>query len=208
MRRGSSMQLLVKDVMTKHLIKLKKSDTIGEVAQIFLNRSIDGAPIVDDKNKVIGMFTKTHLIRAMATGMALQTPIERLMVKNIITINEKMQAEEALAIPVGRLPVVNDKGNLVGWLTRTDLANAFFNRYKPLMESLLPALNITRVALVTVDTEGYITICNQATDELWGLQEGRTFIGQHVEAVFPSQKIGEVLTTGQPTGGNPAGEGG
>lgn len=192
------MQLLVKDVMSKNLIKLKKDNTVGDVAQVFLARVIDGAPVVDDKSKVIGIFTKTHLIRAMAMGTPLQTPIERLMAKNIITISEKMLAEEALSIPVGRLPVVNDKGALVGWLTRTDLANAFFSRYQPLMENLLPALNTTRVALVLVNTEGFITICNQATEEIWGLQEGSTFIDRHVEEVFSTKKISIVLRTGTP----------
>lgn len=191
------MQLLVREVMSKNLIKLKKDQTVGEVAQIFLNRVIDGAPVVDEKSKVIGIFTKTHLIRAMAMGTSLQTPVEKLMAKNIITISEKMLAEEALAIPVGRLPVVNDHGSLVGWLTRTDLAKAFFARYEPLMESLLPALNSTGVGLVLVNADGFITICNKAAEEIWGLQEGSSFIDRHIEEVFSTQKIMEVLSTGQ-----------
>jgi predicted transcriptional regulator len=44
------MQLLVREVMSKNLIKLKKNQTVGEVAQIFLSRVIDGAPVVDDKS--------------------------------------------------------------------------------------------------------------------------------------------------------------
>lgn len=192
------MQLLVRDVMSKNLIKLKKNHTVGEVAQIFLSRVIDGAPVVDDNSKVIGIFTKTHLIRAMATGASLQTPVEKLMAKNIITISEKMLAEEALSIPVGRLPVVNDNGSLVGWLTRTDLANAFFTRYEPLMETLLPALNSTGVGLVLVNTEGLITICNQAAEQIWGIKQGDSFIDSHLDEVFATKRISEVLSTGLP----------
>ncbi|MFZ3172714.1 MAG: CBS domain-containing protein [Carboxydocellales bacterium] len=190
------MQLLVREVMSKNSIKLKKNQTVGEVAQIFLSRVIDGAPVVDDKSKVIGIFTKTHLIRAMVTGASLQTPVEKLMTKNIISINEKMLAEKALSIPVGRLPVVNDNGSLVGWLTRTDLANAFFTRYEPLMETLLPALNSTGVGLVLVNEEGLIIICNQAAEQIWGIQQGSSYIDRHLDEVFANNRISEVLSTG------------
>lgn len=194
------MQLLVRDVMSTNIIKLKKSTTIGEAAQTFLNRSIDGAPIIDDKNRVVGIFTKTHLIRAMAIGTPLNIHVERVMSRNIITINEKMLAEEALSIPVGRLPVVDDAGDLVGWLTRTDLANAFSAAYKPLMENLLPALNMTRVGLVTVDVEGRIVIYNQATEEILGIPPGKTLIGQPMELVLPGLKMmSQVLNTGSPS---------
>lgn len=193
------MQLLVRDVMSTNIIKLRKNTTIGEAAQTFLDRSIDGAPIIDDKNRVVGIFTKTHLIRAMAIGTPLHVQVERVMSRNIITINEKMLAEEALSIPVGRLPVVDDAGNLVGWLTRTDLANAFSAAYKPLMENLLPALNMVRVALVTVDSEGSIVIYNQATEEILGITPGSTIIGQPMELVLPGKSMALVLETGKPS---------
>ncbi|HEX3033060.1 MAG TPA: CBS domain-containing protein [Bacillota bacterium] len=193
------MQLLVRDVMTRNIIKLKKTTTIGEAAQIFLDRSIDGAPIIDDKNRVTGIFTKTHLIRAMAIGTPLNIQVDKVMSRNIITINEKMLAEEALSIPVGRLPVVDDQGNLVGWLTRTDLANAFSAAIKPLMEGLLPALNRTGVALVSVDSEGIINIYNQATEVVLGITPGSTMIGQPMEVILPGQMMAQVLETGKPT---------
>ena len=66
------MRVYVKDVMSKGVVKLSRDQTIKEVNQLFLDRVIDGAPVVDGAGKVIGVFTKTHLMRAM--GRSLDTP--------------------------------------------------------------------------------------------------------------------------------------
>ncbi len=191
------MQLLVREIMSKNLIKLKKSNTLVEVAQIFLKRLIDGAPVVDDHGKVIGIFTKTHLIRAMAMGTSIDKTIERIMEKNIITINEKMPALEALSIPVGRLPVVNEAGALVGWLTRTDLANAFYTNCQPYMVDLLPSLSSTSVGVVLTNEKGIINTCNQAAEQIWG-QQRKNFVGRPAEKTFPTRKISQVISSGKP----------
>lgn len=188
--------ILVRDIMSKGVVKLKKTQTINEVNQLFLERVIDGAPVVDDNGKVIGVFTKTHLMRAM--GKSMDTPIERLMTKNVISIGELMPVEEAMNIPVGRLPVVDNEGKMVGWLTRTDLASAFFEQYKKSIDSLRQTINATSVGLIAIDSNGNITIFNKAAEKLWNIQANK-INGLHISEVFPVMKMDSVLRTGEPT---------
>lgn len=188
------MRVLVKDVMSKGVVKLKKYQTIGEVKQLFLERVIDGAPVVDESGKVIGVFTKTHLMRAM--GKPLDTPIEMLMNRNVISISETMPIEEAMNIPVGRLPVVNSDGLMVGWLTRTDLASAFVNQYKKSIDRFWNIFNSTSHGIISVESDGRVSMVNKEAERLLGIA-AETAIGQQAKEIFPNIKFFDVLKTGK-----------
>ncbi|MHB8171397.1 MAG: CBS domain-containing protein [Thermincolia bacterium] len=189
------MRVLVKDVMTRTVIRLQKEWTIKRVAQLFLDRVIDGAPVVNNKGKVIGIFTKTHLLRAV--DMPSDTKIEVLMTKNVIPINENMLVEEALSIPVGRLPVVDEDGLMVGWLTRTDLANAFLDQYQSAIGGLEAILDSFPDPVITIDKGGIITSFNKFAAELYGLEQDEV-IGVRINDVLKDDwGLLEVAKTGQ-----------
>lgn len=189
------MRVYVKDVMSKGVVKLKKGQTIKEVNQLFLDSVIDGAPVVDQAGKVIGVFTKTHLMRAM--GKSSDTPIDSLMNKNIISIGETMPIEEAMNIPVGRLPVVDDEGKMVGWLTRTDLAKAFVDNYKKSIQGLSLIIDSTPHGIIAIDADGNIEIFNKTAERLWKI-DAEEIIGLPVKEVFPAINMEGVLKTGEP----------
>lgn len=189
------MRVFVRDVMSKAVLKLRRDMTIKEVNQLFIERVIDGAPVVDDDGKVVGIFTKTHLMRAM--GKSLDTPIERLMNRNVISIGESMPVEEAMNIPVGRLPVVNKDGKMVGWLTRTDLASAFLDHYKKAIEGLSSVIDSAAHGIMAIDAEGRITVFNKTGERLWGV-EAEKIVGFPVNEVFPVMKMETVLKSGEP----------
>lgn len=191
------MRVLVRDVMSRGVLKLRKDQTVKEVARLFLDRIIDGAPVVDDDGKVIGVFTKTHLMRAM--GKPLDMPIERLMNRNVISIGETMPIEEAMNIPVGRLPVVDSQGKMVGWLTRTDLAAAFLEHYKQSIEGLGRIIDSNSHGIMAIDGEGKITVFNKTGEKLWGIGS-ENILGRPIGEVFPVIKtdIDGILKTGEP----------
>ncbi|MDA8234029.1 MAG: CBS domain-containing protein [Clostridia bacterium] len=189
------MRVLVKDVMTRTVIRLQKDWTIKKVVQLFLDRVIDGAPVINEKGMVIGIFTKTHLLRAF--DMPLDTRIEDLMTKNVIPINENMLVEEALSIPVGRLPVVNEEGLMVGWLTRTDLANAFLDQYQSAIGGLESILDSLPDPVISIDRLGVISFFNQVAAELYGLERDEV-IGSKINIEIKDYwGLLEVARTGQ-----------
>jgi len=53
------------DIMTEDLITLKEDVDAAEAANIMLNEKISGIPIVDDKNQLAGIITKTDIIKAI-----------------------------------------------------------------------------------------------------------------------------------------------
>ena len=192
------MRVLVRDVMSKGVLKLRKDQTIKEVNQLFLDRVIDGAPVVDNDGKVVGVFTKTHLMRAI--GKPLDTPIEWLMNKNVISIGETMPVEEAMNIPVGRLPVVDKEGKMVGWLTRTDLASAFMDHYKKSIEGLSKIIDLAVYGILAINPEGKINVFNRKAEELWGIN-AENIIGQSVGELFPALEMEAILRKREPRSG-------
>ncbi len=60
--RRFMMSMLVKDVMTKQVAKLRPDDSITVALGIFKENLFHALPIVDDENKVVGMLTTFDLL--------------------------------------------------------------------------------------------------------------------------------------------------
>ena len=52
----------VRDVMTTDVLSFKPQDTVQAAAEAMAERSIGGAPVVDDEGKVVGMLNDDDLI--------------------------------------------------------------------------------------------------------------------------------------------------
>jgi len=58
-------KIKIKDIMSKGPITVHYEFTIEETAQLLMNRSISGAPVVDDDDRVIGIISKTELFKVL-----------------------------------------------------------------------------------------------------------------------------------------------
>ncbi|MFQ5451254.1 MAG: CBS domain-containing protein [Nitrospinaceae bacterium] len=54
--------LTAKDIMTRKVITVKKNTPISELSKLFLDNKINGVPVVDDEEKLIGIVTQGDLI--------------------------------------------------------------------------------------------------------------------------------------------------
>ena len=57
----------IKDIMTKDPITIPFNYMMEEAAEILLENQISGAPVVDDRDQVIGAITQTDLFKAMVS---------------------------------------------------------------------------------------------------------------------------------------------
>ncbi|MGE5257142.1 MAG: CBS and ACT domain-containing protein [Hyphomicrobiales bacterium] len=58
-------KIKVKNIMSKNPIAVSPDLTVEETAELLLNNKISGAPVVDDKGKVVGTITQTDLFRVL-----------------------------------------------------------------------------------------------------------------------------------------------
>lgn len=113
----------VKELMTKKVFVLKPNNTFEEAAKLFIENGIDGAPVVDRDGKLISIVTKTDLMKAILNKLEMNTKLETLNLKKVITINSEMNIEDVLKYNVGRLPVIDKNNKIIGIITHTDFIN-------------------------------------------------------------------------------------
>jgi len=72
--------------MSPNPLTLKPDQMVGEVVNIFLDKKIDGAPVVDEQGQLIGLFTKSHIYRGIINNRDLMnTRVEEMMTRDVYT---------------------------------------------------------------------------------------------------------------------------
>jgi acetoin utilization protein AcuB len=57
-------ELQVKDIMTRDPVTVTPDDTVERAAQLMLENTISGLPVVDDQGRVVGILTQSDVFRA------------------------------------------------------------------------------------------------------------------------------------------------
>lgn len=183
-----------REIMTTNPVTLKPEQTVREAADIFIERRIDGAPVLDEEGRLLGLFTKTHLYRCITRDVPYDTLVAELMERSVITGDPDSIIDDEIYPQVGRLPMVED-GKLVGMVTRTDLARAFFDALREVTVEFKTIIDSTHNMIVSVDTEGLINIFN-APAERNLCTRAEDVRGLPILDVFPTSGLLETLKTG------------
>lgn len=56
--------MVIKDVMRKRVITVDRWLTLAELAKVFAEKGITGAPVVDERGAILGVVSQTDLVRA------------------------------------------------------------------------------------------------------------------------------------------------
>lgn len=180
--------------MSTDPITLKSDNTIREASCIFLEHRIDGAPVLDGEDRLVGLFTKTHLYRCIAQDLDIETPVAELMEQNVTLGDPDVVIDDVIYPQVGRLPMM-ENGKLVGMVTRTDLARAFFDYFREVSVEFKTIIDSTHNMIVSVDTEGLINVFN-APAERNLRTKAEDVRGLPILDVFPTSGLLETLKTG------------
>ncbi|TGE33735.1 sigma-54-dependent Fis family transcriptional regulator [Desulfosporosinus sp. Sb-LF] len=186
----------VREIMTPDLLTISPNHRICEVVNIFIANKIDGVPVLDENGKLVGLFTKSHIYRAISRGMDMNTKVEALMTRKILTGHPEDEFGDVVNATVPRLPVVDENGRVVGIVTRGDIAKAFFNSYNNISLELDTIINSTHNAIISVDEKGIIKVWNLSAVKLLGI-EAEVVAGKNILDVLPTSDIMDVIKTGK-----------
>lgn len=140
--------MTVSNCMKRHVIFIRASDSVRAAAAIFVEKHIGLLPVVDDKNKIMGVVGLRDLLTlelpdfvafiedvdfvhdfgAVETtrpeAESLDRPITSI-IKSAFTVEEDCGLLRAYALMLQHnlhdMPVVNKKGELVGITSRVDI---------------------------------------------------------------------------------------
>ncbi|MDR2966424.1 MAG: CBS domain-containing protein [Methanobacteriaceae archaeon] len=115
----------VLDVATLDLIVLNPNNSIREASKILSNKSVDGAPIIENKD-VVGIITLHDIVKALAESKE-NGKISDIMETNVVAVNQDLKIANAIEIMynenVGKLIVENHESIPIGIITRTDIVD-------------------------------------------------------------------------------------
>lgn len=152
--------MLVKDIMSKDVVTVYETNTIEEVARIFIDKKISGVPVVDSQKKLVGIISEGDLVfqqKKLNPPVFLSffdgviqvgksaffdeiKKISAFLVKDLMTKEDLIVAREdadlsdvaSLLIEnkVNRIPIVNEENKVVGIVTRYDIIKANYEKDK------------------------------------------------------------------------------
>lgn len=119
----------VQDVMTRNPMCAEPSTPIRKIAEMMVDCDCGGIPICEPGTKqVIGFITDRDIVcRLLAKGIiALQKTAQDAMTTDVHTVKETASIDECIRdvmeqFKVRRVPVVDEKGELVGIVSQADL---------------------------------------------------------------------------------------
>ncbi|MDT3705157.1 MAG: CBS domain-containing protein [Thermincola sp.] len=129
--------MLVKQLMSKPVISVLDTSTVGEAMELLKEKNIRHLPVVDRNQNLVGIVTETDLLRVFPnikglstfqSNLLARTPIQKIMQKPAWIAPDIIVEEAALSMRTNKvscLPVLDSDNKLVGLLTKNDIIDAF-----------------------------------------------------------------------------------
>ncbi|QEG24009.1 CBS domain-containing protein [Mariniblastus fucicola] len=126
--------MVASDIMVTRLVKLRPETDVFKAIEILVKNRISGAPVVDDQDQLLGVFSEKCCMQVLVDAAYEGLPtnqVQAFMDKDPDTVSENTQlisiANFFLITPSRRLPVLRD-GRIVGQISRRDVIRAAAKR--------------------------------------------------------------------------------
>lgn len=123
-------KLNVRELMIENVISTKEDMTIEGAIKLLFEKHVGSLVITNNKKVCKGIFTERDALRSVAKKVPLNTHLKKVMSKNVVTIRGDASFAEAKKLMVlhniRHLPVVDEKGHLVGILTLRRIFDELF----------------------------------------------------------------------------------
>lgn len=127
----------VSDYMVSDPITLSPGMSVHRARRLLVEHEISGAPVVDERGRLVGMFTERDIIGAVFRASYHQDPgssVEDCMAPDVETLEADMDITEAaklfLESRFRRFPVLSSN-RMVGLLSRRDVLRAVEDLWRP-----------------------------------------------------------------------------
>jgi uncharacterized protein (DUF39 family)/predicted transcriptional regulator len=123
----------VGDVMSRDVVAVPETISIDAAARAIVQGSSDHLPVVDDKNKLIGIITTWDISKAVANGKMAR--VSEIMSRRVYSAKPDDPLELAARTldthSISAMPVVDGEGRVIGMITSNHLSRLFARRRSP-----------------------------------------------------------------------------
>lgn len=120
----------VKDVMNTEIFILNETDNILQASKFMKKERVRNLPVVDERNKLIGLITLREIVDALMDGKKNVT-IGDIMISEVKAIGPDTPLKGAIEVMLinkfGSMPVVDSNRKLLGMITELDLLKKLYS---------------------------------------------------------------------------------
>ncbi len=121
--------LLAVDIASSPAKTITQTTTVREASELLSGFGHSGFVVVDEQGKMTGVVSHKDLYKALRHNLG-HAPVKAFMSRNVVSAGpeEPVNAVRQLMIDnnIGRVPIINEHGELTGVVTRTDILRSFY----------------------------------------------------------------------------------
>ncbi len=190
--------LRVAEAMTRNFGTVYQDTPVHIVADLMLQNHWGEALIIDRDGTLQGIITQEHLVRSIAGGVPQDMPIKEIGYGDVITTRDEEELVDARDVMrqyrIGRLPVLDNSGAIIGMLTARDVCNGFSSKLEMLGEHMYAVMENIAEAIQVITCEGIVCFWNQEAERLFGIK-AEEIAGQKMADFFPDDLLLKVIHT-------------
>ena len=180
----------VDEFMTVDPIVLDTDSSLWETARLFMKNKIDGAPVMKN-GQMVGLLTKTHLVRAIVDRIDMENPIKEYMTQQVKYLHPEQDIRDVDIFYTGRYPVVKNN-QVIGFLTKSDIMVALNSIIDELAGQMETVINSAYNPIVAIDCQGIIRIWNRAAERYTGLPRSDV-LGSFINDAIPESHLFDII---------------
>lgn len=189
--------LTVSQMMNKRFSVIHPDDTLRTILQYYQDFKLDTLPVVDNDNKLIGVFPKKRLYKALLDGSSLDDLCTPFIVYKPISVSCDLCYDEISLVvrsnksQVDYVVVVDHLDKVVGMIGTAEYLKGSLKLVMTSCVLLESIFHTSNEGIIVIDNDGNFLRINNVAEEMFGLNLSE-IKGLHLEAILPDLKI---LTT-------------
>jgi diguanylate cyclase (GGDEF)-like protein/PAS domain S-box-containing protein len=178
-------------VMNRVMVKISPSDSMQTVMRLMAESGVS-CIVVKEQYRLCGIVTERDVTGFLAGGAdPAATAVDKVMSSPVMTVDEKMPIHEVVRLmdyrKIRRFVVVNDKGEITGLATQTDIVNGILSgKY---IESLREILQEKKEMLKSLET----TLLEKSANLYISEQKYKSIFENSMDGIYVIALDGRIL---------------
>ncbi|MBP1759322.1 MAG: domain S-box [Firmicutes bacterium] len=188
----------VEEIMTQISVCLSETNSCLEALERLIKADASGWPVVDKSGNLMGIVTMKTLVESVIGNDCSLAELScfEAAERDPIIIKPSLRLSEAWGYQFDMAVVIEEDGQIVGILSRADLAVALYQESEFQIKEHEAVLSSAHNGIVVINSDGIISSFNRAAERFTRLSRGRA-IGRHVLDVLVPMGLMETLETGK-----------
>ncbi|WP_226680884.1 sigma 54-interacting transcriptional regulator [Sutcliffiella horikoshii] len=187
----------LKEMITPIPYQIKENTILAEALNIMKEEKYGLLPVVDEDQKLIGVFTRSRLFQMVKQEKSLTTPIKDFVKRDVYSLKEDTPFKELEEIvrnsSVGTGVVVDVENRVIGLFTKADMVMGLLDvtRTLNLKQSLQTAMDHAYDGILLADETQTIQMVSPSLLELFNM-DYQDVLHKKTNQVFPHFQISKI----------------